>query len=152
MTKTTEPLEFKLSTPIKVSVGGDFVETDILELYSPPAKEKKRPFRLRKAFMAAIKSHVDKAGGSGEVETPGSNDETLKASDVEQMLFMSDIDIEEFMDNFATLIKVTGVCKVADTSFLSSHWDMISAEDATNLMGEYVAYFFIPSWIPSERT
>lgn len=141
-----DDLEFKLSENIKVSIGGDFVEVDTLELKSPPAFEKKLPIRLRRGFMKAAMSFAGK-GNEG-----GSDEGDLKGSDVEALLFASEIDIEGYMDDFATLMLVNGVCKVNKNILTKGHWDKISAEDAMRLMGEYIAHFFAPSWLPKAAT
>ncbi len=144
-------LEFTLSEPVKVSVGGDFAEVDILELHAPPAKEKKLPIRLRKGFMKAAMGFADQAKPK-DAEGEDEEKEDLKGSDIEPMLFASDIDIEKYMQDFRDLILVKGVCTIGDAQFLTKHWDDITAEDAMRLMGEYLAHFFAPSWIPKDNT
>ena len=139
-------LEFTLSSSIEISIGGDFTKVDTLELHAPPAKEKKLPIRLRKGFMKAAMSFADKGNASEGTE------KDLKGSDIEGLMFAADVDVEKYMDDFAALMLVHGVCKVADEKFLKTHWDKVSAEDAMRLMGEYLAHFFAPSWLPKETT
>lgn len=136
-------LEFKLSEPIKVSVGGDFEESDIIILYSPPAKEKKIPLRLRRGFMQAVNSFADQSKSPPkQVE-----EKEITGSEVEQMLFMTDaIDIEAFMDNFQKLLFVPGVAVMCGQDLRPAEWDRITAEDSQRLMGVYLATFFVPSW------
>jgi len=142
-------LEFKLSKPIKVSVGGDFEESDVIILCCPPAKEKKIPLRLRRGFMQAVNSFADQHKAApkqvGEQEITG--------PEVEQMLFMADaIDIETFMDNFQKLMFVPGVAKMCEQNLRLAEWDRITAEDSQRLMGEYLATFFVPSWTVTPPT
>lgn len=136
-------LEFKLSEPIKVSVDGDFEESDIIILHSPPAKEKKLPLRLRRGFMRAVSSFADQS----EASPKPVEDKEIAGPEVEQMLFMTDaIDIEAFMDNFQKLLFVPGTAIICGQNLRMAEWDRITAEDSQRLMGEYLAIFFAPSW------
>ena len=93
-------LEFNLSTPINITIKSDgsavLEDVDSLELFAPPAKEKRLPIRLRKGFMKAAMGFADKS----QVEGPKDDDQEeteLKGSDIEPILFASDIDIETYI-------------------------------------------------------
>lgn len=154
-----ETLEFTLSAPIKVSVGGDFTEVDTLNLNAPPAKEKTLPIRLRSGFMKAAMGMAElkkKQSSSDDDDDEdlgeAKKDDELTGPDIEALIFAADIDPEKYMTDFRKLMIAEGVCTVAGQKFIIGHWEQVTAEDAMKLMGEYLAHFFGHSWLPSKTT
>lgn len=150
-----EALEFKLSQPIDVSIEGNFTNVDTLDLKAPPAFEKSLPIRLRSGFMKAAMGMADPDRKKPDDEAPvdqEDSDQTLEGPEIEGLIFASDIDPESYMVDFRKLMITEGVCKIGGQKFQKTHWDKVTAEDAMRLMGEYIAHFFAPSWLPKKTT
>lgn len=147
-------MEFILSAPIKVSVSGEFEDISILKLKAPPAKEKKYPIKLRKGFMKASTDMMKFADPNRKLDKSEAElaDEGPKASDIEQMLYASDINIEKYLDDFKALMLIPGVCQVGNHQLVTKHWDDISPHDVDRLVGEYLVNFYIPLWDRKEDT
>lgn len=148
-------MEFTLSAPITVAVSGDFQEYDVLVLSAPPAKEKKYPIKLRKGYMKAATDMMkfadpDRKATASDAEK--AENKEVKPRDIEQMLYASDINIEKYLDDFKSLMLITGVCKVGNENLLLKHWDDISPHDVDRLVGEYLVNFYLPLWDPKEVT
>ena len=140
--------EFTLTEPIKVSVNGDFIEADTIVCHSPSAARRNIIYRFRQKFMNALlevtkKANQDSTGGEDNKDS----DEELPASEIEQMIFASNIDIEAFINDFMQIITFPGTAKIRDQDLIKSHIEKMTPDDFPRLMGEYIAYFFAPSWL-----
>lgn len=162
--------EFKLTEPIEISVNGDFVKADTIVCHSPSAKRKRIASRLRQKFMralmsmpedksspevkAAAKAKKEAAEAKAKAETEARGEVYIPAEmtseEIMQMLFMSSIDIDLFQDDFEKLILSAGVAQIEDKDLSTVHIEKISPDDYERFIGEYLANFFISSWMPKE--
>lgn len=153
--------EFILSEPIKISVAGNFIDADTIICHSPSAKRKRVASRLRQKFMQAMMSMPEDkrtpeakeaaiAKRKAAKEDNDGNEQEMTGEEIEQMLFMSDIDLDLFQNDFEKLIMTPGVAQIEEKDLNAAHIEKISCEDFERLVGEYLANFFISSWIPKE--
>ena len=147
-----ESFDFTLSEPIQVSIEGEFVTEEVIVCHSPSLKHKKPTIRLRQKFMQAIKNTTD---GKETKETENvDTQKDLKGFEIEGMIFMGGGNDEDFavkfMDVFEKMILTPGVAYVGKKALLHSDLEKISSQDFERLMGEYIANFFISSWLPKE--
>lgn len=144
-------LNFTLEMPLeKIAMGG--VETTVTELvlHAPPAKHKKYPIKMRKIFSAAMMSLAD---NRKEQEVKPQEESDLDGESVIQMLYMANADIEKMHDLFKELICLKGmnVCLMNDSEPLTEFcYDKIDANDIDRLLGDYLANFMVPSWMPKD--
>ena len=147
-----ESFDFTLSKSIEVSSDGEFVSVDEITCHSPSVKHKKPTIRLRQKFMHAIKNSSD--GKEGKKPRDGDPKKELTGSDIEAMIFMGGGNDEEFavnfMDTFQNMLLTPGVAYVGKEALRGSDLEKISCEDFERLMGQYIANFFISSWLPIE--
>lgn len=144
-------MEFILSANVRVSVNGDFEDHDLLVLKAPPAKEKKYPIKLRKGFMNASTDMIkfaDPNAARNKSENDQAEEESKlpKPQEVEQMIYASDINVEKYIDDFRSLMMISGVCTIGGQKLTSNHWDQIAPHDVDRLIGEYLVNFYIPLW------
>lgn len=144
-------LNFTLSQPIKdAHVGGDVREVTELVLNSPPAYCKNLPIQMRQIFSSCM---MKLANGRKEERSVSQQEADLDGESVIQMLYMADANMEKMHDIFKKLLilQKAGVCKMDGEAELTKvSYDGINASDMDRLLGEYLANFMVPSWMPKD--
>lgn len=133
-------IEYILSEPIKYHHKGQELETDKLILYSPSANQRKNAFKLAQLLSRALKSCMSLADMNKNRESI--NDDTeMDANAIVNLILMSDIEIEEFINIFEMLL-LNGIAKLDGQENLTKTLiDRLSFDDLKNLLGEYIANF-----------
>jgi len=137
-----EPIVFKLSSPIKLSVDGKFEKQYELYLYSPSNKDRKLTRKLRQQFMHVIADMQNKFADS---EGSGKESGEMDGNALIQAIYLSDNEINNFIDTFKTLATNGAVKFINDTNINSISYDEISEEDEEKILGEYLANFILTS-------
>lgn len=143
--KLNKQFEYELENPIEYHDGGDLASSKNLVLLAPSFSQIKRAAKLKQGFFQAIKSFQgDKK--QDESKNKAANDESdFDADAVLTVLFMGDIDIAAYFEDFEKLL-TSGVCKVNGKVELNSIMcSKLSVEDMEKLLAEYIVNFLLPA-------
>ena len=146
---------FSLDCPIqvhgKVDGKNTLVEAKELELHCFQPRHKFITLPLRKMYRNAILNIDPKIlKGYGDMDQS-----TAPAEDVgekkgrEQLLslYMSkDWDIEDFFNKFVEFF-TKDICRFQDRTLTRSELEKIDLDDLENLIGKYIEFFFLSSWM-----
>jgi hypothetical protein len=136
--------EFKLSSPVSYHDGGEQVETCSLTLKAPSNKQRGYCAKLQQSFLKAVMG-VQKENEGSKASSSKSN-ENISASDIYNLLLMSDCDMSEILDTFENMILSGDVCLLdGKTEIKRNSWDKISVADTNKLFGEYMSHFLVSS-------
>ena len=133
--------EFTLSSPVKFHEKGETVESFLLELMAPSAKNRKKIAKLKQGFMRVVgELQNDKPAQKEE-----KGDHKVKPEEILALLQMGSIDYADYIDIFMDLL-TSGICNAdGSTSLTVSMAESISFEDIEKLMGEYLVNFILGS-------
>lgn len=138
--------EFILDTPISHHKSGDTEDCSTLILRAPSYKNRKVTIRLKQGFMRALKS-LEGSDNSQAKKNKQDDVNPFTAEAIIAALFMSDVDLNDILDDFETLL-IHGCCFIPpETQLAKHHYSQISPDDVTRLLGEYIENFLIPSWM-----
>ncbi len=142
-------MEFNLSNPIKgAHVGGDVRDVSLLVLSAPPAYCKEHPIKMRQMFSSCMMSL---AKDRPEQENKTEQEAELDGDAVIQMLYMAEADMVKFHEIFEKLLCIKGVCKMDNEADLTKEfYKKIGIDDLDKLLGDYLANFMVPSWMPKD--
>jgi len=138
--------DFKLDTPINYHKGGSEEECKMLLLRAPSYKNRKTTIKLKQNFMRALKS-LEGSDADQKKKTKQSNENPFTAEAIIAALFMSDVDLNDILDDFEILL-THGCCFIPpEVQLIGQHYNQISENDLTRLLGEYIENFLVPSWM-----
>lgn len=137
-----DPYVYQLSEVIKVSKGGEFIDTATIELNAPTMDVFDEAGEFEQLVMRAFMSHADKAQEGAEAP------ETIKSpkpAEIKIILMASkDVSISDVSKAFIRLaVKVGYVDK--DVPLVDSHFKKMEREDFMNMLCGYVSNFTFPS-------
>ncbi len=156
-----DSFEFQLSTPIKIHgvVNGknDFIDCETLYLQGPTFKHSSHTIKLKKLFIEALFSMTQnhnkdelKQELDSEENSDDSNDSGYDVKAILLILFSAKgFDITDFFNKFSDFL-CSGICfKDSDYSkrIKPTELEKISFSDREKLIGEYIEFFFIVSWM-----
>jgi hypothetical protein len=146
--KLKKEFDFLLQDEIIYSDGqGNAVKTKKLFVKAPSPKQKKYAYKLQQKFMQALKGNLadmQKNNSSSAAESK-SDSEKLDGSAIITALLMSNVDINDFMDDLKCLL-TSGSCLIDGKVELIELWfEQFGFDDQEKLLGEYIASFLLPS-------
>lgn len=145
--------EFILNEEIEYQVEGDIKKTNKLLLKAPANINRRETYKLRQDLLKGMREAADFGNEQNQDQNQKlnkSSQDDLDASTVLAGLFMSSIDMTEYIETFEQLL-LEECCfvdgKVKLTELLLKK---ISTDDLELLLGEYVANFILPSWMKAQ--
>jgi hypothetical protein len=145
-------IDVTLTSPFKYHHQGAEAEAKTLTLKAPFSNLRGITTKLKQAFFQALKFH--ESGRKLDQETPQSGAaEDLDGKQILALMFMSNVDMEEFMANFKALMVSQGVCLIDGVEQMTSvTYDRMSDEDADTVVGDYLANFIVSSLMKNLAT
>lgn len=139
-----DKIPYSLKNPITVHSGGDLKEVLLVDLTAPSKKLIRKTYPLQQYIARAIIQGREVARNSGSTETPGDTKEDIEVtgSQIMMILLLSDVPIEECLNQFKKLA-LSGAVEVEGNIINSIQWDKLDPEDEEGLFAEYVANFIL---------
>ncbi len=143
MIELKNEFDFKLNQPLKYTAEGQNAETMSLILIAPSQKDGRLASKLKQGFMRAVKSlQKDNVQQSQTAETSTSK---ISASEIVMMLYMSDVDVDEYKEIFNELI-LNGNCQLDSKQKLTRPlYEKLPTEETDRMLGEYLENFMMSS-------
>lgn len=146
MSEIKTSFEYILSSPIKYSDGGEFIEADLLVLYAPSMKEMRFAAKLKQHFYAALESNQQ----TNEQRT---NEASLKPEadeiNADMLMFLLEkggSNLEEVYTCFSLLL-CTKACKIDDkVDMKKSILETIPFVEIEEILGRYLDSFLLKSF------
>jgi len=149
--------EFILNEELDYSDSGDAKKTKRLILRAPANIHRNETFRLRQGLLKGMTEAQARLKSSTTEEITNNNqnqtneiDDEIDGQGILTGLFMSDIDMVEYMALFERLL-LNGCCIVdGKINLTDGILKKISIDDEERLLGEYIANFIFPSWMKNQ--
>lgn len=143
--KLRQEFEYQLNQPLEYHSGGAVVEAKTLLCVAPSMNQLNQTAKLKQGFFKALKNAQQSRNQAQETQAPADVD--LNADMVMGILYMGDIDLVDYFNDFKSLL-INGVCKIDGLVDLSAHnLNKMAISDLEQLLGQYIANFLIPSWL-----
>ena len=152
MSEIKTSFEYNLSSPIKYSDNGEFVESDLLVLYAPNWKQSRYASKISQQYIRArsqlaTSDLMDKLSALEPTQSveKDKDDEDTAARGMIEVFKMSAFDIHDILEMFTQLLR-TGVAQIEDKTRLSEkHLEAISLLDLELMLGRYINSFLEPT-------
>lgn len=141
MQNLPESIKVILKNPVKYHKNGEIEYSHELTLFAPTGSHRRELVKLKQYFIKAIKS----LQGTDKADKSSSDDGQLTAESISYVFMFSDIDFNEIIDTFESLI-TKGLCNVDDNQKMtSSIYKNIMPDDLEKIIGEYLLVFLLSS-------
>lgn len=140
----TGNLEIQIETPIKISVGGEFADADILIVTAPSAKNFKEVSKLKGIIFSSIAKQAKQNQKAIEEQTDRNeeNKSNVSSEDINNLIYMMSDDVDYFdVANLVKQILIHGCATMLEQKFTATMYDKLTISDIEKITGEVIAHF-----------
>ena len=147
MSELKTSFEYILSSPIKYSDGGEFLESNFLVLYAPSMKEMRFAAKLKQHFYSALEANQQSlTEQSTKEQSSKADDQPIDAQMLMLLLEKGGNNLEDVYACFSLLLQ-TKVCKIDDkVQMKKSILEDIPFVEIEQILGMYLDHFLLQSF------